>query len=704
MRRVVLIGAGFISDIHAEVLRAIPDVALHAVVDPREAAAAALAAKWRIPRRFGSVEEAIGSGEIDCAHVLTPPDRHMQAALPLLKAGIPALIEKPMAAGTAECEALQRAAAAAGVVLGVNQNFIHHPAFARLRGTLAERRLGGLRSVSCLYNLPLAQIAARQTGHWMFAAPVNILLEQAVHPLSQIVALAGRVEDVATLTGAPIDIAPGVPLHARFALALRCERALAELRIAVGESFPFWQVTAICDDGVAVADISSNRFFTYGRTRWFEPLDQLVSGAATAAAMLGGALRNVAQYGAATAKLALRSDPFFRSMRASIAAYHQALDRGVAAESDGAFGAHLVAVCERAAQSVAEPARKPTSVARAGHDNRHYDVLVLGGTGFIGRHVVARLLGDGFRVGVMARTPRNLGPPFDDEGVVLRQGDVRCGADIDAAIDGARIVVNLAHGGASGGYAEMREAMVGSAEAVARACLAHRVERLVHAGSIASLYLGPQAEPVTGATPSDPRPQRRSDYARAKAEADQLLLDLHAGEGLPVCILRPGVVVGEGGTAFHSGLGFFNNEQHCIGWNGGYNPLPFVLVEDVADAVCRACTAPSAIGHCYNLVGGVRLSAREYIAELARASGRPLRFHAKRPTVLWLQEIAKWAVKAATGRRAPPPSRHDLLARGLSAVFDCSDAERDLGWRPERDRARFIARGIAVHGPRRAAP
>ena len=79
-------------------------------------------------------------------------------------------------------------------------------------------------------------------------------------------------------------------------------------------------------------------------------------------------------------------------------------------------------------------------------------------------------------------------------------------------------------------------------------------------------------------------------------------------------------MVGEGSSPFHSGLGMFNNEQHCIGWNAGRNPLPFVLVEDVADAILRAARAGGIEGRCYNLVGDVRLDARDYIAALAEAT------------------------------------------------------------------------------------
>jgi predicted dehydrogenase/NAD(P)-dependent dehydrogenase (short-subunit alcohol dehydrogenase family) len=574
MRRVVLVGAGVISQIHAEVIRSIPNAQLHGVIDRRGSAAKALAEKWSISRVFGSTEEAIRSGEIDCAHVLTPPDAHAAAAVPFLEAGIPTLIEKPLAVDSAECETLQAAASRAKIVLGVNQNFVHHPAFVRLRTALAERQLGGLRFVSCLYNVPLRQMTAQQFGHWMFVRPVNILLEQAVHPLSQVVVLAGPIEETLPMAGLPIDTFPGVPLHASFGLMARCSRSQAELRLAVGQSFPFWQIAAICDDGVAVADIAYNRFFTYGRTRWLESGDNLLSGAATAAAILRDSLRNAAQYALSTARITSRKDPFFQSMRGSIAAFHQALDRDVSPELDGAFGAHLVAVCEQVARTVPALSRTPAPVAASGR----YDVLVLGGTGFIGRHVVERLLAHGYRVGVMARNPRNLGSPFDNEKVVLLHGDARCDADVDHAIRGARIVVNLAHGGGQGSYSEVRAAMVGAAEVVARACLTHKVERLIHAGSIAALYLGPQDRPVTGSTPPDPQEHRRSDYARAKAECDRLLLGLHMTQGLPVCILRPGVVIGDGGIATHGALGLFNNEQHCIGWNAGRNPLPFVLV------------------------------------------------------------------------------------------------------------------------------
>ncbi|MGH7044099.1 MAG: NAD-dependent epimerase/dehydratase family protein [Acetobacteraceae bacterium] len=332
---------------------------------------------------------------------------------------------------------------------------------------------------------------------------------------------------------------------------------------------------------------------------------------------------------------------------------------------------------------------------------------MLGGTGFIGTHLVRVCLAAGLRPVVMARSLRGLPAALHDPAVRLIRGDIRDPDAVAHAIVGVPVVVNLAHGGGGGTFEQIRAAMVGGAETVARACLAAAragdgaapplIPRLIHVGSIAALYLGPQPIPVTGATPPDPEAGRRGDYARAKALSDRMLLDLHAREGLSVVILRPGVVVGEGGPPLHSGVGLFNNDQHCIGWNAGRNPLPFVLAGDVAAAILAAARVEGIEGRCYNLAGDVRPSAREYIAALARAFGRPLHFHPQAAERLWLIELGKWAVKRAGGRRTPVPSLRDLRSRGMEATLDCADAKRDLGWTPVADLAAFQAAAIAVH-------
>ncbi len=703
MRRVGLVGAGFISHVHAQALRTIQGVQLTAVIDPVMPNARAVASAFGVPEVFGSVQEALAADAFDCAHVLVPPDRHAEVAASIIAAGKPSLLEKPLADTAARCAALIEQADASGVALGVNQNFVHHPAFARLSALVRARKLGRPRHIACTYNMPLAQMEARQFGHWMFAAPGNLLLEQAVHPLSQIASLGGRIEEMRVLAGPKLIVAPGQTIYTTFEAVLSCAELPASLRFAVGQAYPFWQITVVCDDGVAIADMLANRFYTSERTQWLEAVDAAMSGTRTAAAIAGASARNISAYGLSLLRLMPRSDAFFQSMRASIAGFHAALDAGRTPELDGRFGLMLVEACERMRDLGIGPAEAPTpsvaetSVEIAAEPHGPPNIAILGGTGFIGTHFVRRCVADGLRVAVMARATRGLPAVFHDPLVTLHRGDIRDPHAVSAAIAGAPVVVNLAHGGGGNSWEEVRDAMVGGAETVARACLTAGVRRLVHLGSIAALYLGPQSRPVTGATPPDPQSERREDYGRAKGVCDHLLLALHAREGLPVVILRPGVVVGDGGTPFHAGLGFFNNEQHCIGWNDGRNELPFVLADDVAEAIRLASRAAGVEGRCYNIVGDVRLSARDYIAALGTALQRPLRFHPQTALRLWTSEFGKWVIKRAGGRSVAVPSLRDLLSRGMKARFDTSDAKRDLGWTPVADPAVFQARAVAVH-------
>ncbi len=698
MGTICLVGAGNIARAHAEALRLTPAHRVTAVVDPNLDAATRMAAGLGA-KPFVTLDEALADPALFTrAHVLTPPDLHHAGALALLQAGKSVLVEKPLAVDGAQCAALTEAAATAGVTLGVNQNFVHHPAMVRLRALLARGALGRPRWIGCTYNVPLRQLGAKQFGHWMFQAPGNILLEQAVHPLSQVVALAGPIGTMQALPGPVMDIAPGTPFVSSLDVVMHGARLPAQLRFAVGQEFPFWQLTAVCDDGVAVADILANRLFTYGRGRWMPAVDDALAGVRSAGGLMRDSVGGLVRYAAATAKLRPRSDPFFLSMRSSIGAFHDALDAGQTPELDGAFGAHLVSVCERI-QELAFPQPVPAAAAPviAPDSTPDYDVAILGGTGFIGTHVVRRFLDAGMRVGVMARTGRNLPAVFQDPRVTFIRGNIGDSAAVERAIGPAKYVVNLAHGGGGATFEAVRDAMVGGAEIVARACLKLGVTRLVYVGSIASLYLGPQPTPIDGSTPPDPQEEQRGDYARAKVLADRMLMAMHAAEKLPVVILRPGVVVGAGGLPFHSGVGLYNTDQHAIGWNAGTNPLPFVLAGDVADAVYRATQAVDIDGHAYNLVGDVRMTARAYTAALAQAMGRPLQFHPQSARFLWAEDMGKWLVKRATGRVVPAPALRDFLSRGMMATFDTSDAKRDLGWTPVADPAQFLERAVHIY-------
>ena len=694
--RVVLIGAGNIAETHAAVLAGLPGAELTAVVDPDLARARNLAERFGAVATFPDVNSLLAEGPaVTAAHVLTPPPTHAVAARPLLQAGIDTLVEKPLAETDADCADLEAAARTGGARLSVNQNFIYTPAFHRLAAAVKGGHLGPVRRITCEYSMPLRQLAARQFGHWMFDNARNLLLEQAVHPLSQVMQLLGPERGLAVRAAAPRAVDDGVELIDDWAIELMGDGCSAGVHIALGARHPVWRVRVVCDDGDIEADVLADSLVTTRPTRWIDALDGLVRGTRRGAQEVRASLGNFLGYALATSGLKARRDPFFVSMRDSIRAFYTAGANSEAATSDGGtFGRRLVSLCERIA---GEAPRAPVVSARPrlSEHPAETDVVLLGGTGFIGRHTVARLVADGRRVTVVSRTPDRLPSVFHQDRVHVVAGSMADRALLDRLLVNRPVVINLAHGGGSG-RAGAERAMVDGATTVADAVRDAGVPHLVHVSSIAALDLGDPASVITNRTPPDAKHERRGDYARAKVLAERALFDMAEANDLPLTVLRPGVVVGPGTSPFHSGVGFFNRETHCIGWNNGRTALPVILVSDVADAIAAVAARPeTADGRAYNLVSDIEVSARTYITELGRRTGRPLVFHPSHPLSWQAEELGKWLIKRLAGRHVPAPSLHDFRSRALVARFDISAERRELDWDPERAPERFFDQAFA---------
>ena len=320
-------------------------------------------------------------------------------------------------------------------------------------------------------------------------------------------------------------------------------------------------------------------------------------------------------------------------------------------------------------------------------------ITVFGGTGFIGRHLVDALVSRGHRMRIVTR--RGAGRDAHPNLTVVN-ADLSDRESVRQAVEGSTIVFHLATGGGSTWADFEREAIDGT-KAIGEACLQAGVTRLIYTSSSAALYLG-AAGTIDERAGTDKQPESRNMYSRAKIAAEQALLQLHAGHGLPVVILRPAVVLGEGGTVSHAGFGVWPSDLCCIGWGSGTHPLPLVLVDDVVSALVAAMEAPGINGRCFNLAGDVRMSAREFVALVAQLSKRRYRFYPRPLMHLQAVDIAKWVLKVLARKAENPfPSFRDLCSNSLRTTIDCTAAKRDLGWRPVADRQTFVDRAILPH-------
>jgi predicted dehydrogenase/nucleoside-diphosphate-sugar epimerase len=643
-----------------------------------------------VPNAVASIAE-LAALKIDVAHVLVPPNLHLAVTRELLELGIGAFVEKPLALSTADARTLTELAEQRDVVLGVNHNAAFHPAFQRLLERLRSGEIGRVEHVRVCLSVPLRQLDAGDFSHWMFREPRNIIFEQCPHPFAQLVELVGGVRVLHTTMLGSRELQPGQLFHERWVVAGRGERGSVELFLHFGAAFTRSTLEVLGSDGSLEADLFHNQLAGESKTLYLDFWNSFLAGWRRGGELRKSARRVLTDYLKLTLGLGQREDAFFAGMRGSIRAFHAAYRSGTQLPADGRTGEQVLAWCEAATSWIQERAAPTISIPPAGAA-RPGEVVVLGGTGFLGRRCVQRLRAQGRPVTLVVRKPNLLPAELRDGSVRVFVGDAGDAATLAAAFAGATAVLHLATA-AGDDASKVEAAMAAAVRAAGEQALAAKVARFVYTSSTAALWLGDPGR-IDGRVGPDPRPADRSAYARGKIAAEHEVTALR-GRGLAAVVVRPAIVVGEGGIAEHSGVGLWVRDNHCVGWGHGDAPLPFVLADDCADALVAALAAPAAVGASYNLAGAVRLTAREYVAELSARSGRAVQFHGTPLRWMWLQEVGKYAVKALARRPRQWPAFRDFASRSFATELDCADAARDLGFRPEADRARFLDRAFA---------
>lgn len=707
--RVAVVGAGYIADFHLDVLRGTEGVELTAVCDVSLGRAEAARKKFGARHAVARIADLPGLG-VEVAHLAVPPDLHVALTRELLELGIGVFVEKPLALSTADARALADLAEARGLPLGVNHNNVFHPAFRRLVARVQAGEIGRVEHVQVTLSVPLRQLDAGDSTHWMFRAPRNIVFEQAVHPLSQLQHLLGRVRSANTTKLGTRELQPGQVFHDRWSTAFVAERGTAELYLAFGQPFTRSTLQVLGTDGALEADLFHDQLAGERKTLFLDFWNTYLAGARRAKELRRDARRGLVNWSRFTLGIGPRRDAFYVGMRDAIRAFHGALRAGAPLPNDARAAVEVTEWADAlAGDTPATPPPAPKlpepGPARAG------EVVVLGGTGFIGRRVVERLVARRVPVTCVVRRTHALPRSIVDAALAghvrLVRASLGDASGMAAALAGAERCIHLATGNGAT-WEEVERVMVKGSAEVAEQCADAGVKRLVYVSSIAALYTGLDGQGPDGvirdAWETDPQPALRPLYARGKAAAEQAVKAAADRRGLGLVVARPGVVLGEGTPMQHSGLGLWVRDNHCVGWGLGDNRLPLVLADDVADALVAATVAPGAgvDGKALNLCADPGLTGHDVVDELRRVTGRALSFHPRRLWVSQAAEIGKWLVKRVGGRKVEFPSYRDLKSRALAARFASDVARTALGWKPVEDRERFLDAAVRIYAPKRA--
>jgi nucleoside-diphosphate-sugar epimerase len=308
------------------------------------------------------------------------------------------------------------------------------------------------------------------------------------------------------------------------------------------------------------------------------------------------------------------------------------------------------------------------------------DVLVTGGNGYVGHHLIPTLLDRGDAVRVLALPGEDVSW-LEARDVVVHRGDICRPETLAAPMQGVEGVLNLAammHVWRP--LRDYRAVNVTGTENVARAALAAGVRRLVHMSS-SSVYGMAHRGPVDETFALAPFPD---PYPVTKAEGDRLVQRMIADEGLPAVIIRPGTFFGRGDRLHFERIAARLQANRSIVVGRGDNLLPFVYVTDVVQGLLLGLDHPQAVGEAFNITTDAPISQLELLQAIASEIGAPPpRVHVPY-RALYAAGYAAERLSALThSTRQPPLTRLGVNVFGTSNRHSIDKARARLGYAPQ---------------------
>jgi uncharacterized protein YbjT (DUF2867 family) len=235
-----------------------------------------------------------------------------------------------------------------------------------------------------------------------------------------------------------------------------------------------------------------------------------------------------------------------------------------------------------------------TSQFAAIRPERHMRVLVAGSTGFVGRQLCPALLTAGHEVVAMTRRPGD----YHGVGEPVR-GDVADPESLTTAMRGCVAAYYLVHQLGERNFARTDAT---AATAFGRAAAQANVERIIYLGG-----LGDSADDL-------------SEHLRSRREVEGLL----GQAGVPVTVLRAGIIVGHGGVSWEMTRQLVEHLPAMVTPRWVHTKTQPIAVADVIRYLVGVLEIPEAVGRVFDIGGPEILEYLQMLRRVAAIEGRPM--------------------------------------------------------------------------------
>jgi len=314
----------------------------------------------------------------------------------------------------------------------------------------------------------------------------------------------------------------------------------------------------------------------------------------------------------------------------------------------------------------------------------HDLLLVTGGTGLVGSHVIELARQRGYRVRALVRDPA-AAKQLADWGAELIAGDLGDPASLKKAVQDVTVIAHCAAKVGDWGPTESyRVINVDGVEQLLTAAEATgTLKRFVHVSSL-GVY---QARDHYGTDESEePSTTGIDGYTLTKVEAEKLVLQHIRDRKLPAVVLRPGFIYGPRDRTVLPRL-LAKLKVSAFAFLGSPEKLMNnTFVKNLAQAIFLAIDNDAAVGQVYNITDGRLVTKKEFVETAAKLAGYP------QPTKIVPLGVAKFLARVMEGtwkllgkKEAPLLSNARIKFLGLNLDYCIDKARRDLGYNPQVD-------------------
>jgi nucleoside-diphosphate-sugar epimerase len=315
-------------------------------------------------------------------------------------------------------------------------------------------------------------------------------------------------------------------------------------------------------------------------------------------------------------------------------------------------------------------------------------IFVTGGNGFLGKRLVRQLLSAGHEVSCLVRaasdTPEfraDVKPEGYTGALTVIHGSLQQIDQLTPRIGQCDAVIHAAAAMTGGTAALFVHNVIATRQLIA-AFPKFGAKRFVLVSSLGvygtwDLRAG---DMLDESCPLDPKAHQRDPYSYSKKAQEEVAWEAHRSNGLPLVVIRPGVIYGPGKGCLSSRIGLqFGSIMIKM---GGRQRVPYTYVDNCAAAIAAAAMTPGIDGQAFNILDDDLPSATQLWRQYKREVEK-----------LWVIPIPGWAIgivsdlnvwyhRKSRGQLPAVLTRYKSASQWKPLKFSNAKAKKLLGWSP----------------------